>query len=350
MDRRNFIKGSLALTAAPSALPFLAPGGEVDGGSILANVNPELRGAAVAALEEMRATPPLSQKTIPEIRRIYASSASPPATDIPFENRVVPGMAGQPHVALYVINVDGKKNKPAILHTHGGGFVLGTPREDIPALQDIARDLNCVIVTVDYRLAPETTYTGSVEDNYAGLKWLHANAGSLGVDPARIAVMGESAGGGHAALLAIAARDRAEVPLAFQCLIYPMLDDRTGSAVATPPSIGRLVWTAADNRLGWESFLGMQPGTTRIPSAAVPARVSKLEGLPPTFISVGSIDLFVNEDIDYARRLINAGVSTELLITPGAFHGFDRYPGAANIVKRFNDARLNALRHGLRIS
>lgn len=181
----------------------------------------------------------------------------------------------------------------------------------------------CVIVTVDYRLAPETSDAGSVEDNYAGLKWLHASTATLGVDRARIGVMGESAGGGHAALLAIAARDRGKVSLAFQCLTYPMLDDHTGSSVAAPPSVGRIIWTAQDNRLGWEFSLGMEPGTPNVPANAVPARVSDLGGLPPAFIGGGSIDLFVNEDIDFAQRLNNAGVSTELVVVPGAFHGFD---------------------------
>jgi acetyl esterase/lipase len=315
---------------------------------LLAPVHPELLAAGVAALEEMRSMPRLSSQSLPEVRRLYASLASQPAADIPFENRVIPGMAGQPPVILYIINANGEEGRPAILHTHGGGFVLGTVHFDIPALQAIARELNCVIVSVEYRLAPETTYEGSVEDNYAGLKWLYANADALGVDKARIAVMGESAGGGHAALLAIAARDRGEVPIAFQCLTYPMLDDRTGSSRAVPLSIGRLCWTAADNRLGWESFLGMMPGTADVPCAGVPARVSDLKGLPPTFIVVGSIDLFVNEDIDFAQRLISAGVDTELIVIPGAFHGFDLFAGENSVTTRFNEARLIALGRGLK--
>jgi acetyl esterase/lipase len=349
MNRRVLIKRAIALAAVQPAFPFQASAREGDDADLLANVHAELRGAAVAALEEMRSVPRLSLRTLPEIRRLYATYGSQPAADIPFEKRVVSGLAGQPSVTLYVINAAGEKGRPAILHIHGGGFVLGTARSAIPTLQTFARELDCVVVTVEYRLAPETTYKGSVEDNYAGLRWLHANATDLGVDKARIGVMGESSGGGHAALLAIAARDRAEVPLAFQCLTYPMLDDRTGSSRAVPPSIGRLVWTATNNQLGWASFLGMTPGTTKIPSAAVPARVSNLQGLPPTFIAVGSIDLFVNEDIDYAQRLNNAGVNTELIVVPGAFHGFDLFPGASSVAKGFNEARLIALRRGLEI-
>lgn len=161
---------------------------------------------------------------------------------------------------------------------------------------------------------------------------------------AKIAVMGESAGGGHAALLAIKARDRREVPVAFQLLVYPMLDDRTGSAVQTPSHIGRIIWTPAANRFGWGSFLGMRPGTAAVPRAGVPARTRDLADLPPAYICVGSIDLFVDENIKYASRLIDAGVATELSVVPGGFHGFDLGSPDAQIVKAFNSAKLTALR------
>ncbi len=350
MDRRALIKGAISLAAAQCTFSLEALASEVDDADLLANVNEELHGAAAAALQEMRSTPRLSLKTLAEVRRLYATYESAPAADIPSEMKVVAGLAGQPAVTLYVINAAGRSGRPAILHTHGGGFILGTARSAVPSLQELARELDCVVVTVEYRLAPETTYKGSIADNYAGLRWLHRNAASLGVDSTRIGVMGESAGGGHAALLAILARNRAEVPIAFQCLTYPMLDDRTGSSRAVPPSMGRLVWTAANNQLGWASFLGMTPGTTKTPTAAVPARVTDLRGLPPAFIAVGSIDLFANEDIDFAQRLNNAGVSTELLVIPGAFHGFDLFPGANRIAKNFNAARLIALRRGLGIA
>src|SRR5438067_13125873 len=159
VNRRELIKQAGALAAMQSAFPCLAWARDGDDADILARVHPELRGAAVAALEEMRSVPRLSYETLPEIRRVYAI-ASQPAADIPFEKRVIPGVADQPSVILYVINAVGGKGRPAILHTHGGGYVLGTARSDIPALQTIARARNCIIVTVEYRLAPETTYTG----------------------------------------------------------------------------------------------------------------------------------------------------------------------------------------------
>ncbi len=123
-----------------------------------------------------------------------------------------------------------------------------------------------------------------------------------------------------------------------------MLDDRTGSTRVVPPHIGGLVWTAESNRFGWHSFLGVEPGGTNVPAAAVPARATKVAGLPPTFIGVGSIDLLIDEDIEYARRLINAGVATELLIVPGAFHGFDTFARDTKVAKRFTAAKVDALR------
>ncbi|MGN6375578.1 MAG: alpha/beta hydrolase [Sphingomonas sp.] len=307
---------------------------------LLAHVNPELRDAARVALG-WRKGPPLSE-TYRSIRQ-QAGPAPKLLADVPVTSHTIAAGAGIPDVTIYVINAGGER-RPAILHTHGGGFVLGRARDEIPAKQQIAKALGCVIVTVDYALAPEATYRVSVPQNYAALKWLHDHADTLGVDRQRIAVMGESAGGGHAALLAIVARDRGEVPLAFQCLVYPMLDDRTGSTVGPRPPIGAMAWDVPANVFGWRSFLGQAPGTAGVPPAAVPARTASLAGLPPAFIGVGSIDLFVDEDIVYARRLIDAGIATELHIVPGAFHGFDGAAAEAPIARAFTLAKMNALR------
>jgi acetyl esterase/lipase len=257
---------------------------------------------------------------------------------------MVPGPKGAPDVRVYVINAVAGASRPAILHMHGGGFISGTAAGFLHDVQELAATLDCVIVTVDYRLAPETPFPGSLEDNYAALHWLHAHADELGVDRGRIAVMGESAGGGHAAMLAIAARDRGEVPLVFQSLVYPMLDDRTGSTRQVAAPIGSYVWTAGSNRFGWASLLGRKPGGSSAPAGAVPARVQKLAGLPPAFIGVGAIDLFVDEDIEFARRLIDAGVATELVVVPGAFHGFDGIARETSIARQFTAAKVAALR------
>ncbi len=338
---RGFWVGATALlaSAAPALAAPVASAKSDD--SLLASVNPELRKYARPMLA-WRKGPPLSE-TYKAIRKQAEASLPQPLPGIPVSIRKIPVSPGLPAVTIYVINAGGS-NRPAILHTHGGGFVLGSARSEVPAKQRMAKELDCVIVTVEYALAPEATYTVSVEQNYAALKWLHDNAASLGVDRTRIAVMGESAGGGHAALLAIAARDRGEVPLAFQCLIYPMLDDRTGSSRMPNPPIGELAWDAPANRFGWRSFLGQTPGTAQVPIAAVPARTRSLAGLPPAFIGVGSIDLFVDEDIAYAHRLIDAAVATELHIVPGAFHGFDGVAADTSIAKQFTLAKMNALR------
>lgn len=340
--RRDILRGA-ALTGIAATLPVRALAATpIDP---IAAVAPELRTGARQIQAMVAAMPPITQA----YRTMRAGPQPPPATDIPYVERRISGAPGQPPVTVYVINAKPGTRRPAILHTHGGGYIVGSAKGSILQCQDIARQLDCVVVTVEYRLAPETTYVGSVADNFAALLWLHANAAALGADPARIAAMGESAGGGHAALLALMARDRRSVPLCAQVLIYPMLDDRTGSTRTVPPFIGRIGWDAPANVFGWTSFLGQTPGGPSVPAAGVPARVRDLSGLPPTFIGVGSVDLFVDEDIDYARRLIAAGVPTELVVTPGAFHGFDAVAPETGLAKRFTAAKIAALRRAFGI-
>lgn len=308
-------------------------------------VDPELRAAAA---ERFRASPPLSNQTLPTRRRSMTSLQGPPRASPPYAERMIPGRGGAPDVRVFVIRpAQDRKIRPAVLHIHGGGYVVGTAAAYLAGAQATAAEHDCVVVTVDYRLAPETPFPGALEDNYAALTWLHAHAEELGVDRTRIAVKGESAGGGHAAALTIAARDRGEVPIAFQCLIYPMLDDRTGSSRRVPAHIGAFGWSASNNRFGWSSLLGVTAGSPTVPPGSVPARVENLAGLPPAFIGVGSIDLFMAEDVDYARRLIEAGVQTELNVAPGGFHGFSMLAPEAKISVAFNKAWNDALRRAL---
>lgn len=338
LPRRDVLRG-----AAMAGLGAMLPGAALAAEAMpdaLAAVAPELRAGAKQILAMVAAMPPITTA----YRTMRSGPIPPPATDIPYREQRIPGGDGQPPVTAYVINARPGARRPAILHTHGGGYIVGSAQASIAPCQEIARQLDCVVVTVDYRLAPETNYTGSVADNHAALLWLHRQAAELGVDPARIALLGESAGGGHAALLALMARDRRSVPLCAQVLIYPMLDDRTGSTRTVPPFIGRIGWDAPANIFGWQSFLGRKPGGRDVPAAAVPARVADLSGLPPTFIGVGSVDLFVDEDIEYARRLIASGVPTELVVTPGAFHGFDAVAPETGLAKRFTAAKIAALR------
>jgi acetyl esterase/lipase len=302
-------------------------------------VDPELI-SAIKSLPKLV----LTKQTLAAVRSEPAWPPLPPPAPQPVD-RKIPGPKGAPDVRIVVIDpAPGTKNRPAFLHIHGGGYVAGTAALFASLLQKTAQDCSCLIVSVDYRLAPETRFPGSLEDNYAALLWLYTNSDTLGIDRKRIAIGGESAGGGHTAALAIAARDRKEIPIAFQLLIYPMLDDRTGSSHPVPPYIGNFVWTPECNVFGWSSILGVAAGSPNVPAGSVPARVENLAGLPPTFIGVGSIDLFVEEDIEYARRLINAGVRTELQVLPGGYHAFDLLVPGASISTRFTANWMGALK------
>jgi acetyl esterase/lipase len=230
---------------------------------------------------------------------------------------------------------------PAILWIHGGGYVVGNADQADWDAKTIVSALGCAAVSVDYRLAPEVPHPGPVEDCYAALKWLYTNASELGVDTTRIAIGGDSAGGGMTAGLALLTRDRREVPLVFQLLIYPMLDDRTVTAEPHPYT-GEYVWTADNNRFGWTSLLGKEPGGPDVSPYAAAARAEHLEGLPPALIGVGTLDLFLEEDMEYARRLMRAGVPTELHVYPGAFHAFP-IAAEAKVAQAFKRDYLSTL-------
>ena len=261
--------------------------------------------------------------------------------------RTVPGRTGDPDVAIAMhVPRTPAAGCGAILHMHGGGYVSGSAFDLIPAHRRLAMELDCVIVSVDYRLAPETRFPGAIEDCYAALAWLAGEAEVLGIDRSRIGVMGESAGGGLAAALALLARDRGEHALAFQHLIYPMIDDRTCLAEDPNPHTGEFVWTTENNRFGWKCLLGIEPGGTGISPYAAAARATDLHGLPPAFIGIGALDLFVDESIAYAQRLIRAGVPTELHVYPGAYHGFHFVAGARVTQGAYGDSR-DALRRAL---
>lgn len=348
-SRRDLAKGAGTIALAAFLAPRRAFGNAHANHDALAYVDSELRPAARAILAASAKNLPSTMANIPAMREGMKKRARLPSAEVAVVEQRIPGRKGMPDVRIYVINANPGPARPGILHTHGGGYIGGSAGGDVAALQEMAKSLDAVIVSVDYRLAPETTYVGSVEDNYAGLKWMYDHAAEIGVDRERIAVTGESAGGGHAALLAITARDRGEVPVIFQSLVYPMLDDRTASSRPVRPHIGQLIWTSENNRLGWHAFLGQVPGTTKVPAAAVPARNANLAGLPPAWIGVGAIDLFVDEDIEYARRLVDAAVPTELLVVPGAFHAFNLAAGDTSVARRFNEARLQALRRAFQI-
>jgi acetyl esterase/lipase len=233
-------------------------------------------------------------------------------------------------------------SSPALLYLHGGGYVMGGPGLMASTLKKAAAALNCLVLAVDYRVAPETPFPGGMEDNYSALAWLHEHAVELEIDTARIAVIGDSGGGGHSASLAIAVRDRREFNLCFQVLLYPMLDDRT-AALENRTATRHVVWTQESNYFGWKSLLGCEPGSSNVPYGAVPARVSDLAGLPPAWIGVGSIDLFYEEDLRYAERLQAAGVEVTLFTQPGGYHGFDLLAAKASQSKAFVSSWMSAL-------
>ena len=240
------------------------------------------------------------------------------------ESRMIPGAPGDPEVKIVMFTPPGtpRAPRPAALHIHGGGFVLGDAESFSGICRMTALQHDCLIISVDYRLAPETPWPGALHDCYAALCWLHDHAEDLGIDPARIAVMGESAGGGHAAALALHARDQGGPAICHMMLDAPMLDDRTGTSHDPHPHCGHFVWTPERNRFGWAALLGMEPGGPDVPAEAVPARAADLSGLPPSFISVGALDLFLEEDLEWTRRLARAGVPVELHVIAGAYHGF----------------------------
>jgi acetyl esterase/lipase len=230
----------------------------------------------------------------------------------------------------------------AVLYLHGGGMIFGL--EHVGRVYDLAvreyvANSGVPMLVVDYRIAPEHPHPTPVEDCYAALRWLAEGAAALGVDPARIGVMGDSAGGGLAAGVCLLARDRGGPPVAQQLLIYPMLDDRTHTP--DPQLLPFLTWTYDDNVTGWAALLG--DCEVASPYAA-PARATDLTGLPDTYIDVGDLDIFRDEDITYARRLSDAGVPTELHLHPGCPHAFESLARRADVSRRAIGDRVRRLR------
>ena len=347
VTRRGFVKSAAIapLLLATGNLPALAIGAKA-AADPWSYVDPEL----AAALKKFPPVEDPNARNLAALRAGDANSSVSKAPGLQPRKTTVPGPAGQKDVPVLIIDPKpGGRNRPATIYIHGGGFVAGRADTNLQLAQDIAEATQSLVVSVDYTLAPEAKFPVAREQNYAALAWVHENAQKLGIDRERIAVMGDSAGGGHAAMLAIAARDRGKYAIAYQCLIYPMLDDRTGSTNHMPPHIGHFNWTEAANRFGWSSLLGVPAGSASVPPGAVPARVANLSGLPPTFIGVGSIDLFFAEDVEYARRLALSGIGTELLVMPGAYHGFDVVTRTAKLTVQFRNAWQAALRRGLAI-
>lgn len=228
----------------------------------------------------------------------------------------------------------------AVVYLHGGGMIMGSVAGYDRLVAGYVADSGVPFLSVDYRVAPEHPHPTPVEDSYAGLQWLLTHAGEVGVDPGRVAIMGDSGGGGLAAGVALLARDRG-VALARQILVYPMLDDRT--TVVDPDMAPFAAWSYDDNHTGWHALLGDAIGTDRVPESAAPARAADVSGLPPTYIDTGDLDIFRDESIEYARRILVTGTNVELHVHPGCPHGFDRMPGLPVAARAFAD-RIRVLR------
>ncbi|MET0985659.1 MAG: alpha/beta hydrolase [Steroidobacteraceae bacterium] len=238
-------------------------------------------------------------------------------------------------------------DRPGLLFIHGGGMVAGSARSGgLEHILDWAQELGIAVASVDYRLAPEHPDPIPVEDCYAALRWVDAQRTALGIDRAPLMIAGMSAGGGLAAGLALLARDRRGPAIAAQILICPMLDDRQTMPSSLLDGIG--VWDRTSNNTGWTALLGDRKGMAEVSPYAAPARATDLSGLPPAFLDVGAVEVFRDEVIDYAARLMQAGVSAELHVWAGAFHGFDSFAPHAAVSKSARDARLAYLRRRLK--
>jgi len=286
----------------------------------------------------------------PRLTRLMRSGElrlPPVPDDIVVEDVTAPGRDGASRVSLRIYRpLELAVPAPALFWTHGGGFIQGTPSQDEAANIAFARELGITVAAVRYRLAPEHPFPAAIDDIYAGLSWLFDEAEARGIDRSRIAIGGASAGGGLTAALALVAHDRDEVRPAFQLLVYPMLDDRTVLRTDIDPRRLRM-WSPGSNRFGWASYLGRRPGSPDVSPYEAPARRDDLSGLPPAWIGVGTLDLFHDEDLDYARRLEAAGVACEVHVVEGAFHGFDAVFRKAAVTRAFWEEQARALRAAL---
>ena len=268
------------------------------------------------------------------------------------EKLSIDGAQGEGMLNLYVFrpkNAEDDEVTPVIYYIHGGGYQFGNTGMFEGGIQDIADASHATVVSVDYTLTkdPSYKYPMELEDAYAGLLYVYEHADELNVDPDNMIIEGESAGGGLTARLALYNRDKGEVPLKGQILIYPMLDYRTGGEddIYNNEYAGEFVWTKENNRSGWADLFAGQdekiPDEEMIYFSPATATVEQLKGLPETFMIVGSLDLFCDEDMDYAQKLMEAGIFTELHVEPGVPHAYESLEGTPQ-EKRFKELRNNA--------
>ena len=313
------------------------PASEAPAGPTAPALDPELA-AALAALGEPSRQRLTSENLVAQRERDAASRPRPTAAELRADGRCtveelsVPDPHGSPDVTLvYARPADAAGALPALYYMHGGAMIMGNAWSVLPRiLRDWSVPLGLAVVSVEYRLAPETPYPGPLEDCYAGLVWTARHADELGIDAERLIIGGKSAGGGLAAALTLLNRDRAEAPAPIgQLLQCPMLDDRLDTPSARQMA-GIGLWDRSSTAVAWQAYLGERYGDPDLPPYAAPARATDLSRLPPTYLDVGSAETFRDENIAYAQAIWHAGGDAELHVWPGAFHGFDSLaPNAA---------------------
>ena len=274
---------------------------------------------------------------VAEVRAMMASQPAPEIeTQVVLSERTIPGPDGDIPLVTYRRPSDAAQ--PCLLWIHGGGYLFGSARDD--RARRIAEQLDCTVISVDYRLAPEHPFPAGPEDCFTALQWVVEHASELQIDASRLAIGGASAGGGMAAGLALMNRDRGGPEIRFQLLLYPMIDnlhDTPSGRWTNNP-----VWNRKTSFNAWEMYLDGEPGEAASPYAAA-TRATDLTGLPPAYICVGGADLFRDEDIEYARRLMAAGIPCELSVYPGLFHGGDMFMPQAKVSQRLERGVIHAL-------
>ena len=275
-----------------------------------------------------------------------AMGAQPEPEGVVHEDLMIPGPEAAPEVRVRVYRPEGSSGSlPGTLYIHGGGFCVGTIEMEHQGAAGAAKQAEAVVVSVDYRLAPEHPFPAGIEDCYAALSWMTGNAGELGIDVDRVAVMGGSAGGGLAAGIALLARDRGGPKLCFQVLNIPELDDRLETASMKQFS-DTPMWNRPNAIMSWRHYLGEALGGD-VSDYAAPARAEDLTGLPPAYVSTMEYDPLRDEGIHYALRMLEQGVQVELHQFPGTFHGSSMFANA-EVSRRSSDEMMQALRRGLR--
>ncbi|GAA0426309.1 alpha/beta hydrolase [Streptomyces luteireticuli] len=315
--------------------------------------DPELK-AALASLGDGVREPVTPENLAALQERDAAARPRPTLRELRADGRFevdelrVPGAPGGPDVTLVSARPAGLTGPlPLLYYLHGGGMITGNAWSVLPRLlREWALPLELAVISVEYRLAPQTRYPGPVEDCYAGLTWAAAHAADLGIDADRVIIGGKSAGGGLAAALALLARDRGGPAPIGQLLLCPMLDDRNNT-FSGHQLAGLDVWDRTSNATAWQALLGDRYGAPDLPPYAAPARATDLSGLPPAYIEVGSAETLRDEGVAYANALWQAGGQAELHVWPGAFHGFDTFAPQASLSQDARNARFRWLRRVL---